>query len=127
MEDSILLSVAKYIGLPEDYSVFDPDLVMHINSELSTLAQIGAVPDTGFVITGPDETWDDLFDATDAVGGLPYTRNSVQFVKEFVFIRSKIIFDPPQSSFVLKSLEDKANELMFRIEVATDTAIPAEV
>ena len=127
MEDSILLSVAKYIGLPEDYSVFDPDLVMHINSELSTLAQIGAVPDTGFVITGSDETWDDLFDATDAVGGLPYTRNSVQFVKEFVFIRAKIIFDPPQSSFVLKSLEDKANELMFRIEVATDTAIPAEV
>ena len=123
MEDSILLSVAKYIGLPEGYSVFDPDLIMAINAELSTLAQIGAVPNTGFVITGSDETWSDLFDAAEAEGGLPNTRNSVQFVKEFVYIRVKMVFDPPQSSFVLKSLEDKANELMFRIIVATEQPI----
>ena len=126
MEDSILLSVAKYIGLPADYPIFDSDLIMHINSELSTLAQIGVVPDTGFVITGSGETWDDLFDASDAVGGMPNTRNSVQFIKEFIYIRTKITFDPPSSSFALKSLEDKANELMFRIEVATDKPVTTE-
>lgn len=126
MEDSILLSVAKYIGLPADYPIFDSDLVMLINSELSTLAQIGVVPDTGFVITGSNETWEDLFDASDAVDGMPNTRNSVQFVKEFIYVRVKTVFDPPSSSFVLKALEDRANELMFRIMAVTDVPKQSE-
>lgn len=126
MEDSILLSVAKYIGLPANYDVFNEDLIMFINSELSTLAQIGVVPNAGFVITGATETWSDLFDASDAEDMLPNTRNSVQFVKEFVYTRVKTVFDPPSSSFVLKALEDRANELMFRIMAATEVAPNSE-
>ena len=126
MEDSILLSVAKYIGLPADYPIFNPDLIMLINSELSTLAQIGVVPSDGFVITGSSETWTDLFNASDAVDGMPNTRNSVQFVKEFIYIRVKLVFDPPQSSSVLKALEDRANELMFRIMAVTDVVKDSE-
>lgn len=126
MEDSILLSVAKYIGFPANYDVFNEDLIMFINSELSTLAQIGVVPNTGFVITGATETWSDLFDASDAEDMLPNTRNSVQFVKEFVYTRVKTVFDPPSSSFVLKALEDRANELMFRIIAATEVAPNSE-
>lgn len=109
-EESILMSVAKYIGLPENYAVFDPDLIMLVNSELSTLAQIGVVPDEGFKITGPDETWDQILGDT----------SNVEFIKEFVYIRVRLTFDPPTNSHVYDALKEKSNEIAFRILVATD-------
>lgn len=112
MNDSILLTVAKAIGLPEDYPIFDPDFIMLINSELSTLIQLGGVPEEGFKITGSGETWTQLFGE----------RNDLEFIKEYVYLRVKLIFDPPQNSNVYNMLKAKTDELQFRILVATEEA-----
>lgn len=58
--ESILTSVKKLLGIDESYTHFDPDLIMHINSVFSILAQIGVGPANGFFITGEGETWSDF-------------------------------------------------------------------
>lgn len=112
MNDSILLTVSKAIGLPENYSIFDPDLILLINSELSTLIQLGGVPEDGFKITGVNETWTDLFG----------DRRDLEFIKEYIYLRVRLVFDPPQNSHVYDALKAKTEELQFRILVATEEA-----
>lgn len=111
MED-ILTSVKKAIGLDEDYRVFDPDLVMFINSTFATLHQLGVGPSTPFSITADSQScWHDFIGDDKRINS----------VKSYVFIKAKIIFDPPQSSFLLDSLKQQADELEWRLMVVSET------
>ena len=112
LDDSILKTMRKMIGPSEDYEYFDPDLIIHINTVFSILCQMGLGNDTGtFKITGEDETWSDF---------LGDNHDNLEMVKSYMYFKMKLMFDPPQSSFVLKSYEDQARELEWRIWAAVD-------
>lgn len=108
--NSILTDVKKAIGgIPEEIEAFDQDLILFINSELSTLNQLGFGPDEGYEIDCKTQSWEDLF-----------TDPRLNFVKEFIVLKVKMVFDPPQSSFVMDALKTKSKELEWRINVMAE-------
>lgn len=113
MTTSILNSIKEYIGLTECYSPFDSDLIMLINSEFSVLRQLGCGPDDGFSITGASTDWSEYLEDEPILG----------MVKEYIFLRAKVVFDPPQSSSVLEAYNKRIDELTWRINTEIDTRI----
>lgn len=111
MEDSILLSIKKLVGISADDNEFDLDILININSIFSTLFQIG-VGEQGYSITGSQETWKDLFEDREDL---------ISYIKLYTYIKTRIIFDPPTSSFVLDSLNKQAGELEWRINVQAES------
>ena len=110
MDESILNTIKKMLGPDEGYDVFDTELVIHINTAIATLTQIGVGPPQGFRITGAGETW------TDYLG----SDEGLENVKTYIYCKVKMIFDPPTSSFVMKALQDTCDELVWRLNVAVD-------
>lgn len=109
MDDSILLEVKKMLGIDADYDAFDTDIILNINTALMVLVQIGVgVP--GFEVTGDNETWSQ------------FLKNHKDFaaVKTYVYLRVRIVFDPPSSSYVLTALENQARELEWRLYIQAD-------
>ena len=104
--ESILNAIKKLLGLEADYDAFDVDIMIHINSVFMTLNQLGVGPEKVFQITGPAETWADFCDEAKFAA-----------VKQYVYIKTRILFDPPTSSFVLEALNRQAEELTWRLEV----------
>ena len=110
MEESILISIKALLGPDSDYDVFDQDIMVFINSALSTLNQLGVGPEDGFQITGTDETWSDFIG--DDV--------KLNMVKNYIFMKVKMAFDPPANSFVMSAYEKACEELEWRLNVAVD-------
>lgn len=110
VSESILLSVKKMLGLDKDYDVFDPELIIHINTVFGTLHQLGVGPEEQFRITGDSEIWSEF----DTEG------EQVDEVKTYVYLRVRLLFDPPSSSFVLSSFKEQLQELEWRLNVKAD-------
>lgn len=109
MEDSILISVKKALGIQKDITAFDQDILMSINSVFSILYQIGVISSTGtYRIEDDTAKWSDFFNE-DIV--------QMDLIKSYTYIRVRILFDPPTSSFVLDSLKMQAQELEWRIYI----------
>lgn len=108
-QNSILLTIAQLLGIESDYEVYNIDLMIHINSAFWNLYQIGSLPDVGFKITGPNETWGDFKEASKI--------KNFEAVKEYVYIKTRLVFDPPSTSFVLKAYEDMLKEMEWRISI----------
>lgn len=111
--NSILDSTKKVLGLTSDYDVFDQDLIMHINSVFFTLNQLGVGPVGGYSITGPTETWD-AFLGTDP---------RLNAVKSYVFLRVKMLFDPPSTSFTQTAMKEQIQEYEWRLNVHMESTI----
>ena len=109
--ESILTSVKKLLGIDKDYTHFDADLIMHINSVLSILTQMGVGPANGFSITSDSERWSD-FIADDS--------NRFSLVKSYVHLKVKLLFDPPLGSAVIESINRQISEFEWRLFVAAD-------
>lgn len=111
MMDSILTSIKKLIGYPEDYEQFDTDLIIHINSVFTILNQIGVGPINGFSIKDKSTTWSE------------YTGDTVLFdsVKTYVYMKVRLVFDPPSSSFVLESIKAMIKEYEWRLNAFAET------
>lgn len=107
VSNSILTSVKKSLGIDEWLDVFDPDIIMFINSTFSTLRQVGFGPDNGFSISDNSTTWNDYYGDTD----------DYQFVKDYIYSRVRLMFDPPANSFGISALEKHSEELLWRINV----------
>lgn len=117
METSILKSTKKILGLAPDYTPFDLDIITHINASFTILNQLGVGPTEGFFIEDDSEEWDD-FD---------FPENQLHLVKTYVFLKVKILFDPPGTSFLLKSSEDQIKEYEWRLNTFREmTMIPEE-
>jgi len=113
MNESILDSVKKAIeGIRPEYTQFDPELVLHINTVFSVLTQIGVGPEEGFHITGSDETWEDYLGADDLT--------SLEMVKDYVVMRVGVMFDQTKTGAVIESANKIAAELEWRLNVAVD-------
>ncbi len=108
MEQSILISTKKILGIAEDYTVFDLDIITHINTAFSTLTQLGVGPANGFMIESSEEKWTDFITDTD----LQYNA-----VKSYVFLRVRHLFDPPTTSYLIAASEKQMQELEWRLNV----------
>jgi len=108
MEPSILNSVKKVLGIAAEYLAFDQDIMMHINTALATLTQLGVGPATGFTVDGVDDDWSDFVDPTD---------HQYNAVKSYVFLRVRMLFDPPQTSYLINAQNDQIKELEWRLNV----------
>ena len=112
--DSILTSVKKMLGIAEEYDHFDADLIMHINSVLTILGQLGVGPDEGFFIEDDGAEW------TDCVPDM----SNLQFIKTYVYQKVKLLFDPPQSASAIEALNRSISELEWRINAQVDSGKP---
>lgn len=106
--ESILTSIKKLLGIAKEYTHFDDDLIMHINSVLTILNQLGVGPLTGFSIKDETDTWSDFVEDT----------SQIEFIKTYVHLKVKLIFDPPLSSAVIESMNRTISELEWRISIA---------
>lgn len=114
MDESILISIKELlgVGLEEDY--FDPQIIMHINTYIAVLAHIGLTTSSIFEVKNTSQTWGQL---------LGQRINNLNMVKSYIFIKVKLLFDPPSSSFVLESYKNQAVELEWRINELAEEEI----
>lgn len=110
--ESILTSIKKLLGIEEDYVHFDADIIMHINSVLSILTQLGVGPSEGYSIKDANATWDEFIT----------NPAKLELVKSYVYLKVRLMFDPPSSSSAIESMKQIISELEFRIIVAVETA-----
>jgi len=89
---------------------FDAELIMHINSIFTDLNQLGIGPDTPYQITGETETWTDFFSDIAKVNN----------VKSYMYLRLRMLFDPPQNSFLVQSYEKQIKEMEWRLTVSSN-------
>jgi len=114
---SILEDVKKLIGPSASYDIFDQELIIHINSVFSILKQMGVGPqDETFKITGTSEDWYDFFEEGE----------NLEMVKTYVYLKVKLIFDPPQSSIVTEAYNRQIAELEWRLNVEVDPKVGQE-
>lgn len=110
METSILTSIKKMLGIAEDYTEFDEDIITHINSVFLNLTQLGVGPEEGFMIENGTAVWEDFI--VDSV--------QLQAIKTYMYLKVKLLFDPPLSSSVTESFTRMIAELEWRLNVAVD-------
>jgi len=107
---SILTSVKKNLGIDESYTFFDDDILLYINGVFSTLNQLGIGPDDGFSIEDDTATWD------------TYLADNLKLssVKTYMYLKVRLLFDPPATSFAIEALNRQAQELEWRLNVVRE-------
>lgn len=110
MEPRILVSVKKVLGLPEVDTSFDVDLVMHINSSLARLNQLGIGPAEGFMIEDATDTWDAF------VGSDPRLNQ----IRTYTYMSVRLVFDPPGSGYAVTSMEKQIDKLEWLLNVVRE-------
>lgn len=102
--DYILTSIKKLLGIDPKYSAFDDDIIIHINTVLIILNQLGIGPAEGFQVVNGDETWDEFT-----------TTENENMVRTFVYLKVRLMFDPPASSVLIDSINNMLAELEWRL------------
>ena len=110
MEESILKTIKQLIGCPDDFEQFDLDLMIHINSAFATLTHLGVGPKEGYRITGADNVWREFED--DA--------QKLSLIKDYVYIKTRLLFDPPTSGSLMDSLKEQLKEMEWRLYMLYD-------
>lgn len=113
MDTSILTNTKKILGIAADDTSFDTDVVLHINSAFSILAQLGIGPAAGFTIEDDEALWEDF---------VVTTEHTLDLIKIYIFLRVRLAFDPPQTSFLLAALERQLQEHEWRLSVLREGA-----
>lgn len=111
MTDSILDSVKKVLNLSSDYTPFDQDIIMHINSVFSALNQLGVGPEAGFMIEDKDAVWFDFLEGDMRLNN----------VKTYVYLRVRMLFDPPTIGYLVEAMKEQIKELEWRINVQRES------
>jgi hypothetical protein len=114
--DSILTSVKKMLGIAEEYEHFDADLLMHINSVFSILHQLGVGPADGFMIEDKSSIWSDFIS----------DESKYMLAKSYMFLKVKLLFDPPLSSAVLECYKTQISEYEWRLNITAEDCIKNE-
>lgn len=108
--DSILNSIKKLLGIDPTYTVYDTDIIIHINSVLNILTQLGVGPSSGFIIENANTTWSEF------IGSFP----DLELIRTFTYMKVKLIFDPPTSSAAVDSMNNILKELEWRIYITAE-------
>lgn len=112
MDESILNSIKKLLGLSDKYDAFDTDIIIHINTVFITLNQLGIGPNSGFSIRDKSTVWED------------YISNSknLEAVKTYIYLKVRLVFDPPLNASVLESMKQTIAELEWRLNIEAESA-----
>lgn len=110
--DSILTTVKKLLGIDEEDVSFDTDIIVSINTAIPFLSQMGIGPPNGFIVTSKDQKWTDYIS--------DHTIN-LEGVKSYLYLKTKLIFDPPTNSTVIQSIDNSLRELEWRMMLAVET------
>lgn len=110
--ESILDSIKKLLGISYEYTQFDSDIIMHINTVFMNLTQLGVGPEAGFFIEDNGAIWSDFVDLTNEI--------QLNAVKTYVYLKVKLLFDPPLSSSVVQSINNMILELEWRLNAVVD-------
>lgn len=105
MEESILDTIKKLLGITPDNKDFDTDIIVNINSVFMILRQLGVGPEEGFKIEDDSTTWDEYISDED----------DLEAVKSYIYLRVKIMFDPPLNGTVTDALNRVKDELEWRL------------
>jgi len=105
MDDSILVTIKKLLGLDANYTPFDTDIIVFINGAMMVLQQLGVGPDTGYTITDSSQTWTEFL-PSDVM---------LEAVKHYIFLYVRMVFDPPTSSVVMEAMNKQRAELEWRL------------
>lgn len=108
--DSILVTIKKMLGIDEDYEQFDIDIITAINSGFFSLMQLGIGPPEGFSISTKTDEW------VDFIGD----RTDLAAIKSFLFLKTKLIFDPPSSTSLIDAIERQIKEFEWRLKVQVE-------
>ena len=111
MGDSILTSIKKLLGITEEYKHFDADIIIHINSAFMILKQLGVGPPDGFSISDETPVWSDFIDDS----------SDIESVKSYVYLKVKLLFDPPLSSAAMEATKQLISELEWRLTLAAES------
>lgn len=111
MTQSILTSTKKLLGIDESLEVFDLDILIHINSVFSDLHQLGVGPEDPFSIEDEVDTW----------GMFIGDSQMINSVKSYVYLRVRLLFDPPQTGPTAAAMEKQAEQLAWRLMVASES------
>lgn len=107
--ESILTSIKKLLGITEDYEAFDLDVIAAINSAFMTLNQIGVGTSKPFSIKDKTTVWSDFTNIED-----------YEAMKSYIYLKTRLLFDPPQSSSVIDAMERMASEYEWRLNIAVE-------
>lgn len=107
--DSILTSMKKMLGMEPDYDHFDTDVIVNINTVFMHLQQLGVGPKGGYSITDSKQKWEDFTEG-----------EQIEAVKTFMYLRLRLLFDPPTNAFLVDSMERQVKELEWRLNVQVE-------
>ena len=107
--ESILTSIKKLLGIMSDYTSFDDDIIIHINTAFAMLNQLGVGPEGGFMIVNADSRWEDYT-----------TEKNLNMVKTYIYLKVRLLFDPPTSSALIESINRTLSEIEWRIFLEGD-------
>lgn len=110
LQESILNSIKKMLGLDASYTAFDTDIIIHINSVFMILNQLGVGPEEPFTIISEDEIWADFLD----------TNKYLELVKSYMYLKVRLIFDPPTTGVLHEAMERQVKEFEWRLNVQAE-------
>lgn len=110
--DSIMNTIKKLLGIDIDDTSFDTDVIININSAIFGLSQMGIGPNNTFIVTSADQTWSDYIGSSLV---------NLESIKSYIYLKTKIIFDPPTSSTVVDAFNRSMQELEWRMMLAVET------
>lgn len=105
MESSILTSTKKILGIAKTYTAFDLDIITHINAAFSVLSQLGVGPAEGFMIEDDTSIWEDY----------DVPQNWLNLVRTYVFLKVRLTFDPPGTSYLIEAMNKQIDEYEWRL------------
>lgn len=105
--ESILLSIKQLLGIESDFDGFDTDITFAINTALMSLNQLGIGPVEGYSISGIEQNW------TDFLG----TITNIEGIKSYIYLKTRLLFDPPTNSFLIDAINKQIVELEWRLEL----------
>lgn len=108
--DSILESIKKLLGIPEEYTQFDQDILMHINTAMLSLKQLGVGPEGGYAVSNASDTWRSFCGS-----------KSIEAVRSYVYLKVRLLFDPPTSSALIEAIKAQIAELEWRLCLDAET------
>ena len=109
-EESILVYVKKLLGIQSDYNHFDPDIIYGINAAFAVLTQLGVGPEEGFSIFDDSATWNEFVS----------DNSRLSLIKPYVYLKTKMLFDPPTSGTLSEAIDKTISEYEFRLNVVSD-------
>ena len=109
-DGSILNETKQVLGLGADYTPFDQSIILHINSIFGVLHQLGVGPEDQFFIVDETSKWESFVGAT----------NKINMVKTYMYLRVRLLFDPPTTSFAIKAMEEQIREFEYRLNTISE-------